>query len=77
MQQIKNFFGDPNELERWIATLSKEDFLIFLAKKEEQWALLQRTRVAYGIFLEDSNDAYGRDALCMKYIYKEKGKRGL
>jgi len=75
--EIQNFFGNPEDFKKWIESLSKQDFLIALAKKEEQWAMLTRCHNAYSFFLEDANDAYERDALCMKYLYDEKKNRAL
>lgn len=76
--EIHNFFGDPEAFKKRIAALDKQTFEILLAKKEEQWSILQRTKsCAYAVFLEDADDAYGRDALCMKFLYEEKEKRGL
>jgi len=77
MLELTNFFGNPDEFKTEIATMDKETFQIFMAKKEEQWQILQRNHNAYMLFMEDSNDACGRDALCMQHLREEKERRGL
>ena len=77
MIELTNFFGNPEEFKAGIAKLDETTFKIFMAKKEEQWDILRRNHNAYMLFLEDSNDACGRDALCMEYLYEEKERRGL
>ncbi len=76
MEKI-NFFGDPEVFKKRIAKMDDKKFKIFVAKKEEQWAFLQRNRNYYQLFADDPDDARGRDALCMKYLYEEKEKRGI
>lgn len=77
MIELTNFFGNPDEFKTHVAKLDEETFKIFMKKKEEQWEILQRNRNAYMLFMEDSYDAYGYDALCMQYLYEEKERRNL
>lgn len=77
MSKIINFFGDPEALKERVAKMDDETFMLTLRKKEAQWVLLKKTKGAYMVFGEDADDAYGRDALCMKYLYDEKEKRSL
>jgi len=73
-----NFFGNPDVFKKRMAKMDGKKFKIFLAKKEEQWAFLDRNRHwYYQLFADDPDDARGRDALCMKYLYEEKEKRGI
>jgi len=75
--ELTNFFGNPDAFKAEIAAKNEEEFKTFMARKEEQWDALQRNHNAYMFFLEDSNKACERDALCMMYLREEKARRGL
>ena len=73
-----NFFGNPSDFKEKVSHLSADDFKVFLAKKEEQWAFLQDNRAsAYRLVGGDADDDYTLDAFCMKHLYEEKEKRGI
>ena len=74
-----NFFGDPSSFKGKISRMTDDVFMAFFMKKEEQWSLLKNDRLnAYAVFkVEDPNDSYALDALCMKHLYDEKEKRNI
>ncbi len=70
----KNFFGEPDDLQKRLKKMPDGEFSLFLKKMEERWEMVLGDVRFYSVF-EDIDEARGLDARCMQLLYQEKEKR--
>lgn len=59
--ELTNFFGNPDAFKAEIAAMNEEKFKTFMARKEEQWNVLQRNH----------NAIKGKKVYAHIYMYKK------